>query len=424
MSAKSKILYIHHAGCFGGAFTSLVYMIEGIDQQNFDPVVACIYPTTDVLEQCRQAGAEAFFIPGIREFGHTTGGWYPLYSPIGLYSLINRLFYFYPSIKHTKELVEDVKPDVVHLNSLVLAPSAIGAKKTGVPIVWHVRESVVNGHFGLRKRLLRKLLISCSDEIIFISADNRTQILGSQKAGTLIPDFVDFKRFDHSISGKATRDELGIQQEDKIILFLGGRGVIKGIFPLLKALPKVKMQVSQMHCIIACGEYVPSGRLVSRIARRLLPLINYGTVAQRVDKLMDHDNMHGYVHMLPWREDIELLIAASDVVVVPSVKPHFARPVVEAGAMAKPVVASRIGGVEETVEDNKTGILVEPENAEELAKALITILSSKEIAETMGQQALRHARYYYDSNDAISKTSRIYDDLIEKTSTSKAVKCK
>jgi len=412
MSANSRILYIHHGGCLGGAVCSLAYLIEGLDRQRYEPVVACIYPSPEVLTSYRQAGAEAFFVAGIREFGHTTGGWYPLYSPLGLWNLIIRLFSFYPSVIRTEKMVRDLKPSVVHLNSLVLAPSAIGAKKAGVPIVWHIRESVVDGHFGVRKWLLGRLVEWCADEVIFISSDNRLRLVGDRKVGTLIPCFVDFRRFDHTLDGTAVRDELGLSREAKVVLFLGGRGVIKGVFPLLEALPEVKKQVPDMHCIIAGGQYVASGRLTSRIARRVLPLVGWGTVAQRVDKLMDREAMHDYVHMLPWREDVERLIAASDVLVFPSTEPHFSRPVVEAGAMAKPVVASRIGGVEELVEENETGILVEPGDARELAQALTKTLCSQDASAMMGQLALQRARKSHDAATAVRITSRIYDDLI------------
>jgi glycosyltransferase involved in cell wall biosynthesis len=198
-----------------------------------------------------------------------------------------------------------------------------------------------------------------------------------------------------------------------VILFLGARGVIKGIFPLLEAMPLVKKSVPEAQCIIAGGEYRFSGRLSSRIARQVFPLVGWGTVAQRVDKLMDRYSLHDYVHMLPWREDVERLLAASDVVAFPSVQPHFARPVIEAGAMAKPVVASRIGGVEELVEDGETGLLAPPGNAVALAEALVGILRDREEAKRLGEEGFRLSRQRYDASENIARIAGIYRRLLE-----------
>ena len=84
--------------------------------------------------------------------------------------------------------------------------------------------------------------------------------------------------------------------------------------------------------------------------------------------------MEPWVRLLPFRPDPERLNAAADLVVFPSTLPHFARPVIEAGAMAVPVVASRLGGVEELVEDGMTGILVPPGDPAALGDAIARVL--------------------------------------------------
>lgn len=57
------------------------------------------------------------------------------------------------------ELIHFVEPDIVHLNSLVLAPSAVGVKRPGVRMVWHIRESVHPGHLGLEGFLFQPVAL-------------------------------------------------------------------------------------------------------------------------------------------------------------------------------------------------------------------------------------------------------------------------
>jgi glycosyltransferase involved in cell wall biosynthesis len=175
----------------------------------------------------------------------------------------------------------------------------------------------------------------------------------------------------------------------------------------------IKRSVPNMQCLILGAKYLRSNRILSRLARGILPIFGYGTVAQRVRKIIRSKNMQGYIHLLPWEKDVAVAIAASDLVVFPSIKPHFARPIIEAGAMAKPVVASRIGGVEELVEDGKTGTLVEPGDSTGLSKAIICILTTPGLKKSMGAQGQARARKLY-SNANVKEIEKLYEKLLSK----------
>lgn len=405
---SARILYIQHAGSLGGSCLSLLYLIQGLDRSRYTPIVATIYDEPSVMNLYRDAGIETIYWPGIGRFDHTTLGWHRLYSPLGVVGLLRQLAQFRPSIAATEALIEQVRPDLVHLNSLVLAASAAGVKRAGLPLVWHVREPVHPGHVGLRKRLLSRTIVRLADEAIFISNYDRQQLTGG-RIGTVVYNFVDLDRFNRTLDGSHLRSELGVPLEAKVILFLGGRNVVKGVFPLLKAMSLVKQQVPTVHLLIANGAYRFSGRAVSAVARTVLPLVGYGTVTQRVDKLLERYTLYDCVHMLEWRTDVPQLLAASDLLVFPSIAPHFARPVIEAGAMAKPVVASRIGGVEELVVGGETGLLVPPGDAAALAQALVNELRDADLARRLGKAGHRQARQRFDAGRNIEQVIQVYE---------------
>ena len=407
-----RILYVVHSSSLcGGAPLSLHYLLDGLDRTRYEPIVACIYDAPDVLALFRTQGIRAFYWPGISIFPHTTGGWYSLLNPLGMLGMAQAMGRFWPSVLATERLVRAVKPDIVHLNSLVLASSAVGVKQAQVKLVWHIRESVHPGHFGLRRRWLRALVIHLADGIIFICEQNQQQLMGERK-GMLVNELVNFARFDRHLDGLAVREDLGLNPSAKVVLFLGGISQIKGAPVLLAALPQVKQQVPELEAVIAGAIGPQSNSIVAQAARTVLPLVGSGTQRQQFDTLLDKGRMREYVHLLPFRRDPEKLVAAADVVVCPFTQPHFGMPVIEAGAMAKPVVASRIGGLEEAVVDGETGLLVPPNDPNALADALTCVLTDSVLARRLGEGGYRRALEHYNADTNVRQIVEIYERLL------------
>ncbi|HYR08220.1 MAG TPA: glycosyltransferase family 4 protein [Longimicrobium sp.] len=407
---RRRILYIDHSGARGGALLALCSVIRALDRERYEPVVACIHDVPEVLDAFRAAGAETVHAPGISAFPHTTGGWNPLLTPAGALRALRAAAAFRPSARATEALVRRLRPDVVHLNSLVLAPSAAGARAAGVPVLWQVRESVHPGHARVRRRLLARALVRWPDAAVFVSADDR-QRLGGAALGTVIPDSVDHRRFDRALDGAAVRAELAVPADAPLVLFLGGVSAIKGAHVLLAALPQARRRVPGLHAVVA-GAHGPRSRSpVAGIARVLLPLVGSGTERQRFERAYADGGMEGWVRLLPFRADPERLMAAADVVVFPSTVPHSALPVIEAGAMAKPVVASRLGGVEELVEDGETGLLVPPADPDALAAAIARVLSDPALAARLGEAAYARSLERYALAPNLQRLTEIYDRL-------------
>jgi len=395
----------------GGSVMSLLYLIRKLDRDRYTPVIACLGPESDVTEFYREHGLDTLSCPGLSILPHTTGGWFPLYNPRALIQLVMTILRFPESVRATQRLIREVKPDLVHLNSVVLVPSAIGAARMGVPVVWHVREAVVRGHLGLRHFLLRRWLDQVPAEVIFISSDERRLTFRDRK-GVYIPNFVDFKRFDRQLDGTECRRELGLALDDQVVLFLGGLSIIKGIHPFLEAMRLEHARNPRIHVLVGAGISPSSPSWTARLARTLLPLVGRPTTRQRAMAFMEQHRMKEYVHLLPFRRDVERLLAASDILVFPSIAPHFGRPVIEAGAMGTPVVASRIGGVEELVEDGKTGLLVPPGDAVALADALHRLLMDPVTAKGMGANGHTRAYSLYNADVNAERTIAIYDRII------------
>ena len=115
-----------------------------------------------------------------------------------------------------------------------------------------------------------------------------------------------------------------------------------------------------------------------------------------------------------FRQDALSLITAFDVFVLPSIWEAFGIVLLEAMALGKPIIASRVDGIPEVIEDGKNGFLVEPRNPQQLAEKIIKLLQNQELREQLGQSGIRRVRDNFDIKQKVTQTERIYSLALER----------
>jgi len=101
-----------------------------------------------------------------------------------------------------------------------------------------------------------------------------------------------------------------------------------------------------------------------------------------------------------------------DIFAMPSIHEEFGVSAVEAQAMEVPVVATRVGGIPEVVEDGMTGVLVEPRNVEQLAQAIIRLLENPELRLEMGRKGREYVLAHYQWDENATEMEKIYVDVV------------
>jgi glycosyltransferase involved in cell wall biosynthesis len=112
-----------------------------------------------------------------------------------------------------------------------------------------------------------------------------------------------------------------------------------------------------------------------------------------------HDRLSGYLNMM-------------DIFVALSLRESFGVAVIEASACELPVVVTNIGGLKEVVEDNVTGLLVPPENAEETVVALEKLIFNPELRKELGRNGRNRVKKLYDWNKNVSTMIAIYQQSL------------
>ena len=196
---------------------------------------------------------------------------------------------------------------------------------------------------------------------------------------------------------------LGVQpptSKNVTILHVGRLERAKGVTILTDAIPKVVRQIPNARFVFIGDDRATVGRMSQRAVLEA-QLADAG-VRANVEFLGKVDQPT----LIEWYR-------RADICVVPSVLyESFSYTCAQAMAMGKPVVATRIGGIPETVQDGVSGLIVTPGNSEELAEALIRLTQDTELRLRMGKAGREKAVREFDARVVVLQTLAVYDRAI------------
>ncbi|MFW5891678.1 MAG: glycosyltransferase [bacterium] len=180
-NTRKNILYIHHGGGQGGAPNSLLYLLNNLNLNYYNPIVACNFYSENAKEFFQTNGFNPIHI-SIARFSHFYSGWWSLSKRKSIQAIIKWLFFNHPSSKREfKKILKKYQPDIVHLNSLSIVALSPVAKKMGFPVILHVRETAIKlSLFDIRWYWIRWLTNKYVDKLIYISKDNQQKLTGKK----------------------------------------------------------------------------------------------------------------------------------------------------------------------------------------------------------------------------------------------------
>jgi len=187
---------------------------------------------------------------------------------------------------------------------------------------------------------------------------------------------IDLSRFDPEKIPESDlarlRAELGLPENALVIGCVARYVYEKGYLELFQAFRRLKPKYPQLYLLTA-GFFLPSER--DPIPRDLPEKMGIS------DRLI----------MLENRSDMERLYGLMDIVVLPTHRDCFPRTLIEASAMAKPIIATDLVGCRVVVKPEETGILVPAKDAQALQQALERLIRDKNLASALGQRARKYA---------------------------------
>ena len=293
-------------------------------------------------------------------------------------------------IKGLREVIERIDPDIVHAHNLHphLFQLALWRKNHRYKLIAELHYPVIELDFLVQKLAMPFALLglkAVSKNIDAFIAHTELEKSWLESIG-IASEKIAIIRFpaipSKLLNFKADVDIMGD------VLYLGRIVPRKGIHILIKALSIVKQRIPNIRATIA-GSADPQ-------------------YLKKLKKLVKELGLENNVTFLgPVEEEKKYhVIKAHRILVLPSLKDLHPIVLLEAQALGVPVIASRVGAIPEIVRDGETGILIEPGNVLELAKAIELILTNNALYQQYSKYAVAFA-----SNFTLEKTLALLEVL-------------
>lgn len=375
---KIRILFVIENSSFGGGERAFAQIINGLDKEKFEVYVVCL--------------PDGLFVEKIKNTAQII--------PLDLRNRFNLLNIFLLA-----KVIKGKKIDIVHSQgaradfftrlagrlakvskvvSTVAMPVEgfdVGFFKKGIYIVLdRYTEKFVDKFVvvsdALRKRLIEKHRIP-SEKVSLIY--NGVEI--NSDTGYRIPD-----------ARKKIIQELQIPENTMLVGTIGRLVWQKGLPYFIEAIE-----------IIETRYKIPdTGYLI----------VGEGNLERSLKLKVESLKLDNKIIFTGFRKDVKEILAALDIFVLPSIREGQPIILLEAMAMAKPIIATNIEGVNETVIDGETGILVPPKNPQALAEAILRLTQDKELRKKMGLAGRKLVEEKFDIREIVKQHEQLYFTLV------------
>lgn len=274
----------------------------------------------------------------------------------------------------------------------------LAAERAGIPHVVHTSHgNVFDGYFNTPLTRLfvwmERHAARRTSRIIELTAGgveaHLAEGIGQREQYRIVFSGIDCTPFEDAMNRRAeTRASLGVGEDVTLIGGVGRLAPVKGFTHFVAMARELATTMPDLRFVIA-GEGEEAERLRDEA----------GTGPQAVQ-------------FLGQRTDIPQLMAAFDILVVPSLNEGMGRVILEAGAAGTPVVASHVGGIPDVVDDGETGLLVRPRDVSGLVSAVQTLVHSPERRRLMGATARARVVPHFSLATMVQRIEAIYEEIL------------
>lgn len=294
------------------------------------------------------------------------------------------------SVLKLRSVIARQRPDVVHLHASrahVLGSAA--ARLAGAKLVIATRRMD-----GLVKMVWPNTSAygTWTTALVAISGAVRDVMVGcgvDPSKIRLIPDGTDIARFEAAVPDPDLRSRLCVDPATPLVCAAATLAECKGIRYLIEAAAILKSRGNPVCLVIA------------------------GNGDQRAELEQLARDLDVSASFLGFYLDMPALLASVDIFAMPSLSEGLGVAVLEAMAAGRPVVASAVGGLKESVIDGVTGFLVPPVNSQALAEGIAKLISNPTLATEFGLAGRARVRLNYSLEDMARANEALYHELVD-----------
>ncbi len=371
---RIKVLHIIGGGEFGGAEQHLLTLMRHVNPAEFELHAACFF-SGPLAPLVVNEGFPAYVFPMQSKFD---------LSPVNeIASLIRREGF---CIVHT----HGVRANLI---------GRLAARRARVSRVVTTVHSVL--HFDYPRRLDRLVNRLCENltrrftsRFIAVSEMLREQLVREGIPGdriTTVYNGLELGQYNPLLSGLTVREELGLSPEQTIAGIIARLHPVKGHDSLLEAMARVAPDFPDL----------------------VLLVVGSGLERQRLEQAAEGLGIKDKVIFTGFRSDVPEVIAALNFLVLSSHSEGLGLIVMEAMAMQKPVLATRVGGIPEVVTSGRDGLLVPSGDPEALAQGIRTLAGDRELASQLAAAARQTIEAKFSAEKMGAETAALYQEMTE-----------
>ena len=376
-----RVLHIHTLPVISGSGLNTFLTMNGLDKRMFKTDLACA-PGGKLIPLVRSRNLNVITFKNLVQPLH------PAKDALATLSLASFMKKNPYHIVHTH-------------NSKAGFVGRLSAKLAGVPVIVHTVHgfSFHDKEPRWRQGLFRnaeRLASHWCDCLIFISQPlvdwALKERVADPKKMVKIYSGIELERFTPvpEEEKKRLRKQWGLGEQDAVVGIVSKLWEGKGHVLLIEAFREIRRRKRDAKLLVV-GE---------------------GYLLKDLKNLVDQYGLNDAVVFTGFQSEVASILATFDVAVLPSLFEGMGRVLVEAMAMEKPVVASRVGGIPDLVEHGVNGYLVSPGDTKGLEQAICTILDDPSLARRMGNEGRKRISNQFSAATMVHSIERVYRELL------------
>lgn len=352
---KINLIHIITALDYGGAERLLFDLVRNLDRKKYNVSVVCVVRGGALVKEFRDIAVDVKIIGKKIKIGLST-------------------------IFKISKYLKRKNPDIVHTHLFGGDTwGRLGALMARVPVIISTEHNI-NLDEGIIKRFVKMVLSWFTDKIIAVSS--------SVKEYSIKVDHINPKKIEVIYNGVNIKKFYNpnpnfFQNKTPVIGVVGRLEEQKGHKYLLEAIQKIKDVPFEVW------------------------VIGDGSLRIKLEKQADELSIKDKVKFLGSRDDVKELLRQTDIFVLPSLWEGLGIAVLEAALAGKPIIATKVGGLQEIINDKKTGLLIPAKDSEKLAQSIKWVLSHEKEAAQMALKLQEEVREQFD----VKKMAKKYENL-------------
>ena len=375
MPGKIKVLECIRQGQIGGGESHLLSLVENLDKSRYEPVVLS-FTDGPMIERLKQMNIPVHVIPTTRPFDITK--W-----------------------RTVKKFIEEQKVSLVHAHGTRAASNVLqAAQSLKLPLIYTIHGWSFHPDQQPLVRRIRilgeKYLTSRSSLNISVSASN--QQTGKDEMGkgfnsVVVNNGIDLRKFNPHQTHKDIRKELNIPSDALLVLFIARFTGHKQPLALLQAFADALPKNPGLHLL----------------------MVGDGDQKEEALAFVRSKQLEKNITLLPFRLDVPDVLASADIFVLPSLWEGLPIGLLEAMAMGKAIIASRVDGTKEILQHEINGWMVEPGNklVPQLTEALLLLSADEEKRKSFSEAAIRTVNERFNATVMTRQIEGLYEKVLE-----------